>query len=241
MSPLSVVRFAFVLSASLPHIACLLTSNVTTSVASSARLKLTETSSGLAAAEECWASWDVFSSYLTTCAKTIIPGPTTTRAGTWTSIVYKTYELCDGHPRAIATGGERTWVSTATWANGSAWTTFYETLPPSGIPLSTATVTHTSTRVFDTTTCASPLPTPQCSIDDSNCLALASAWTAGGFSRNKPPCSVGSSIDPCDYCQIFISSIKLIYFPVTMAGDFCGNCTLHSLTSFLADVDLFIF
>ena len=248
---LTVIRFLGILSTFLPYSACISTPNITSSViaqfqgtratpigrirsqsrdlSTSIRVEgsqSTSITSGFAAADKCWAQWDAYTIHLTNCGKTTATGDTTTRTETWTSIIDRTYKLCDGHPRAVATGGERTWTSTGRLNNGSASTTYFETLPPSGIPLSTATTTVTTEYTYLTTTCASSIPAPQCSIHNEECHSLFDTWTAGGFIRPKPPCTYTVSGGPCNKCWIYVPSVQLIYFPVSMTGDFCGQCKL---------------
>ena len=146
---------------------------------------------------------------------------------TQTSIIYETYKLCDGHPRAVATGHE--WTKTFTGAMSGHPSTYYQDMPPSGRPQHTVIATTTDTITSAMVTCANALQTPHCSIDNNDCRSLFTAWTAGGFSRLEPPCygrSYAPSGGPCDVCSIRISSVRLLYFPVSMNGDLCGECKL---------------
>ena len=188
--------------------------------------------SGFAVADQCWKEWDAYSTSMTSCPETTFTEETTTRTDSWTSIIYETYKLCDGHPRASATGGERAWTSTGRYVNGSVFTTWFNTLPPSGIPLWTDTLTTTEIVTFFSTSCANPIPAPKCSINAEDCVSLYSAWTKGGFSRIPPPCTLAPLKYPCEACEIYVPSVRLIYFPVSMTGDFCGDCKL--LLSMLA-------
>jgi hypothetical protein len=186
------------------------------------------TPSGLQAALECWAQWDAFSTSSTNCPKTTITDSPTTWTSRVVSTLDKTFKLCDGHPRAIATGGERTSISLGE-QSGTPYTTYTMVFPPSGIPVSTERTLITTTITAMETSCASPVPTPKCSIGNDECKALFSSWTAGSFSRLRPPCTYAQPKNPCDDCEIYIPSVKLIYFPVSMTGDFCGSCKFETL------------
>lgn len=182
-------------------------------------------SSGLAAANQCWSEWDAWSSYSTDCPKTTVTERVVTETDDWTSVVYPTYKLCDGHPRARATGVEWTSLSTAKFnLTGTPYTTYTTVLPPSARPLSTISTTSTRTQTPRVTSCAGAASRPTCSINNADCRSLFSAWTAGDFSRLEPPCHFETATSPCDNCYISIPSVRLMYFPVTMTGNFCGNC-----------------
>ncbi len=124
---------------------------------------------------------------------------------------------------AVATGGERTWTSLGEMS-GTPYTTYTAVLPPSGIPLSTEKTLVTATTTYMEISCASAIPTPKCSVGNDDCKALFSSWTAGGFTKLRPPCTYALPTNPCDNCYIYIPSVRLIYFPVSMTGNFCGNC-----------------
>ena len=179
--------------------------------------------SRLQAALECWSQWDKYSTSSTECPKTTITESPITWTSRVLSTIQKTFELCDGHPRAVATGGERTSTSLGEMS-GTPYTTYTVVHPPSGIPLSTEKTLVTATTTYLETSCASPVPTPKCSIRDDDCKALFSSWTAGGYSRLRPPCTFALPKDPCDNCWIYVPSVRLIYFPVSMTGNFCGSC-----------------
>lgn len=181
------------------------------------------TTNALVSADSCWSSWDAWSTSSLNCALTTTATSKLTFTEQRSSVIYETYKLCDGHPRANATAPESTSRTTAS-ESGTAYTTYTDVLPPSGIPESTVTTLVTSRATYFETACITPQPSPRCSIGAEECQSLMSAWTAGGFKRDKPPCTVPLSADPCDDCRIFIPTVKLIYFPVTMTGDFCGEC-----------------
>ncbi|KAK5163773.1 uncharacterized protein LTR77_010446 [Saxophila tyrrhenica] len=187
----------------------------------------TLTASNYDDAVKCWNDWDSYSAWSTTCPKTTIPYSTYTLSDHWTYTEYETFKLCDGHPRAVANGGWRTSYSTESditypFQTITLTTITYE-FPPSGIPAATVTTTGVSVHTQETVTCASPAPTPSCTIDDKNCASLFSAWTADGFTRSKPPCYYPEPGDACDACALFVPSVKLLYWPVSMTGDFCGS------------------
>ena len=182
--------------------------------------------SGLQAALQCWAQWDEYSTSSTECPKTTITESPITWTSRVVSIIEKTFELCDGHPRAVATGGERTSTSLGEMS-GTPYTTYTVVLPPSGIPLSTERTLVTATTTYLATSCATTVPTPKCSIGNDDCKALFSSWTAGGYSRLRPPCTYALPKNPCDNCWIYIPSVRLMYFPVSMTGNFCGSCELN--------------
>jgi len=179
-------------------------------------------SNGLAEAERCWQSWDAWSTSSSDCPVTTVTTLPETVTSLWTSIVYETFKLCDGHPRANVTGGEHVSVSTGEGPGGKT-TTFSMTLPPSGIPLHTKTTDMKITTTFYETQCATLIPTPTCTINGKQCASLFSIWTAGGFTRGRPQCTMNPVTNPCDDCELFIPSVQLLYFPVTMTGDFCGR------------------
>lgn len=200
---------------------------------------------GLQAASACWSQWDAYSLHSSQCQLTTTSVLSNTFTEVETSIAYETYKLCDGHARARASAGERTSTVTITelfsvsrvTSSGSAFFSgestrlSYETttLPPSGIPVSTATSTITTIVKVPKTRCIITEPTPQCSIDSNNCRSLYQAWSAGDFKRNIPPCHYDPPKDPCVQCNIYIPSVKLMYFPVSMTGNFCGECKPTSL------------
>ena len=188
---------------------------------------------GLRAANACWLQWDAYSSSSTNCPKTTSLVTSYRATYTETSVIDETYKLCDGHPRANVTGSE--WVSRFTVSEDGTLSTIPETMPPSGIPISTGTTTVTAEVTYLTTKCATPVPTPKCSINGEKCLALFSEWTAGNFSRLRPPCTGKIPSDPCDDCGLYIPSVRLMYFPVTMTGNFCGNNCASITISRIAD------
>lgn len=201
---------------------CSTFANVTTSISvhsSAAPSNQTE----LQAAVECWSQWGEYSTASTTCPKTTSTGSTLRFTDIVTSRIVETFKLCDGHPRAIATGGERTSTSLGEMS-GTPYTTYTMVLPPSGVALSTETTQLTTTMTLMETSCASPMRQPTCSIGNDACKALFSSWTAGGFSKLRPPCTYALPKDPCDDCWIYVPSVQLIYFPVSMTGNFCGSC-----------------
>lgn len=186
----------------------------------------TANGTGFAHANKCWSSWDAWSTSSKNCRLTTTNTETVAFTEERSSVIYETYKLCDGHPRANATAGESTSRTTAS-ESGTAWATFTEVLPPSGIPESTITTLVTSRATLYETACATSLASPSCSIGVEDCPSLFSAWTAGGFKRGRPSCTFAMSADPCDDCAIYIPTVQLLYFPVSMTGDFCGDCKKH--------------
>lgn len=242
----------FILSASFQYTVSLITSNVSSrsvkrvgptetaaaissgqnafsSSSSSGNSNLGDERSGSAAADNCWSEWDAWSTYSSRCPQTTLTVSSYTATDTLTSIVYETFKLCDGHPRARAAGGERTTTGTVTIRfpdiSSTSLSIYTNVQPPSGIPLSTTTTTDTAVVKLPSTACITSKPTPSCTIDAGNCVSLFSAWTAGNFSRLEPPCLPAFNEIPCDNCIIYIPSVRLIYFPVSMTGNFCGECT----------------
>lgn len=189
-----------------------------------------QTASNYGAAVKCWNEWDSYSGWLTSCPKTTITGSVYTLSDQWTYTEYKTSKLCDAHPRAVAHGGWRTSYSTESeitypFQTISLTTITYDS-PPSRIPIPIVTTTDAGPVTDLTVTRATPAPQPRCTIDNKNCQSLFSAWTAGGFTQSKPPRYYPEPGDPCDACVLFVPSVKLLYFLVSMTGDCCGNnCT----------------
>lgn len=185
--------------------------------------RLTSTTSGnLSEANKCWSSWDAWSTSRSDCPVTTVATIPKTYTSRWTSVIYETYKLCDGHPRANVTGGD--WVSVSTGLDiDGATTTYSETLPPNGIPVATSTTVMKTTTTFYETQCITTMPTPSCLINGDDCRSLFSMWTAGNFSRGRPQCTTNPVTDPCDDCVLYIPSVQLIYFPATMTGNFCGS------------------
>lgn len=178
---------------------------------------------GPQAALACWQQWDDYSSSSTNCPKTTITGSTTTWTSKVTSTIRETFKLCDGHPRAVATGGERTSTSLGSMS-GTPYTTYTMVFPPSDVPVATEVTQVTTTTAFVETSCVTEVATPTCSIGSDDCKALFSSWTAGGYKKGRPPCTYVLPKDPCDDCWIYVPSVRLMYFPVSMTGDFCGDC-----------------
>ena len=112
-------------------------------------------------------------------------------------------------------------ASTAT-EQGVPYTTYSVTLPPTGIAVSTATTVDTRATTIYNTECVHSIPTPTCSIDGEDCRSLFASWSPGG-TRGRPPCTVEAATNPCDDCVLYIPSVKLMYFPVSMTGNICGN------------------
>lgn len=182
----------------------------------------------LAAADKCWSQWEDYSAATTSCPLTTTDTSITTFTDTDTTVQHLTYSLCDGHPRANASGGE--WTSRTTLSeSGTPSETRAEVMPPSGIPEATMTTVFTTAMTFFETACASPPAVPTCEVGEKECKALFSSWTVGSFTRGKPPCTMGLPQDPCDECRIYVPTVRLMYFPVTMTGDFCGNDCVSSL------------
>ena len=194
---------------------------------------------GLAAASHCWQQWNTYSHHSLNCRKTTIYGPLTTQIANITSTLYSTYKLCDGHPRVSATIGFRTSYSpytiqyaSATPSGGPSVTTFPFTLMPSGVALTTETSTLTVITRYPTPVCASPMARPRCEIDQNHvCQSLFGIWTSRGFPGPQPPCTY-TQFGDCNGCQLYIPFAKLLYFPVEMTGDFCGeNCESFNTTA----------
>lgn len=194
----------------------------------------TETAVDYTAGSKCWDEWDAYSHWQTHCPKTTIAKSTYVLSDAFTYTDYKTYKLCDGHPRAVARGGWRTSysVDSSVQFNSNdavSVTTFEFVKPPHGIPISTVTTTAVGLETLLDTLCASLTSVPRCTIDSPVCESLFSAWTAGSFVRSRPPCTYAVTGGACDDCAIFVPSVKLLYFPVRMTGDFCGkDCTENS-------------
>lgn len=187
----------------------------------------TTTASDQVAASSCWKEWDAYSAWSTHCPKTTSTGSIYTLTDDWTFTSYKTYKLCDGHPRASAQGGWRTSYSTMSdvtypFQTVTLSTVTYE-FPPSGTPVSTVTTTDVRPTTELITSCAQPTSLPSCTIDSDNCKSLFSAWTAGGFTRSKPPCYYDMPTAACDNCALYVPTVKLLYFPVSMTGNFCDD------------------
>ena len=224
---LSVVYGFALLSIHIQFIAALTASDGSRS--NSRRISNSSNQTGLQAALACWQQWDDFSTASTNCPKTTITVSTTTWTNRVTSTIQETFKLCDDHPRAVATGGERTSTSLGEMS-GTPYTTYTMVFPPSGVPVATETTQLTTTTTFVETSCVTEVPTPTCSIGNEECKALFSSWTAGSYERSRPPCTYALPKDPCDDCWIYVPSVKLIYFPVSMTGDLCGSCRLHPMS-----------
>lgn len=201
--------------------AALIPSNSSTS--STIAFSSSANQTGLQAALLCWQQWDNYSTSSLNCPKTTITGSTTVFTDKITSTIRETFKLCDGHPRAVATGGERTSTSLGSMS-GTPYTTYTMVFPPSGIPVATETMKITTTTAFFETSCVTEVPMPTCSIGSDDCKVLFGSWTAGSYEKGRPPCTYALPKDPCDDCWIYVPSVKLMYFPVSMTGDFCGDC-----------------
>jgi hypothetical protein len=187
---------------------------------------VTETATDYPAADQCWKEWDAYSQWQTDCPMTTIES-VYTHTATYAYTEYKTYKLCDGHTRAVVTDDWRTSTTTESakimpFSVTIPATTETLEFPPSGVPIETVTTTA-SEGTYTVTSCAETTPAPRCTIDGKNCKALFSAWTAGGFSRSRPPCNFVETAKACDACLIYVPTVKLLYFPVSMTGGYCGD------------------
>ncbi|KAI9662260.1 MAG: hypothetical protein M1821_008427 [Bathelium mastoideum] len=167
--------------------------------------------------------------------------PTTS---TFSSFADEVYTLCDGNPRAkpAATSPSSTTI-TETVYQQLGWTEtsvvkYTEDVPISGIATSTSLSTIVSNTPIPITTCTRPanVVAPSCTIGLSDWKSLATIYRS--FAEREcaiqdistglfpPPISGWTkTMNPCDHCTIHVAAVKLLYFPVTMGGDLCGNRT----------------
>ena len=162
----------------------------------------------------------------------------------YSSFAYKVYTLCDGNPRAKpAASSPSSTTLTETVYHQLGWTEisvekYTEDLPISGIATSTSLSTIVSSTPIPVTTCTRPanVVTPSCTIGFSDLKSLATIYRS--FAEHEcaiqdvstmlfpPPISGWTkTMDPCDHCTIHVPAVKVVYFPVTMSGDLCGNRT----------------
>lgn len=183
--------------------------------------------------ENCWFKWDEWSTSTTNCQSTTFTLENQ-KGETLTTTVFETFKLCDGRPRARVVGGDKTSLTTLSnfpVFTGSTFgtTTTVQTviIPPSGIPRSTITTIPTTNDPILGSKCITTPPQPTCSIASGVCSELFSLWTEGNFTRNRPPCTFAfpsRTAHGCQDCALFVPSVQLIYFPVSMTGNFCGQC-----------------
>ena len=210
--------------------------------------------SHLSNALKCWSENNRYtdSRYATTCNATTAQAVTYTDGTTYPVTIYDTYRLCDGWPRAIIPQSQTPYFSTNPifWTkSGASYTTTQSDPDPdvelvgvTGIVNYTSTVTYDGTVLWETSSQChslySSLLAPNCTIEQEACTSLWSIWDHPKITGTRPtnywapPCTTTpvrttyTGTDNCDLCFLRIGPIRLIYFPVTMTGDFCSNCKL---------------
>lgn len=196
---------------------------------------------GLKSGESCWTEWEKWSTTSENCKSTTYTLDNLS-GETITTTVFETFKLCDGHPRARVTNGDRTSITTVRdfpifTGKTFGTTTTVETIivPPSGTPVTTITTIPTSNDPILASKCITVPPSPSCSVTNIGiCSTLFSIWTSGNFTRMRPPCTAtfaSTTAQNCEGCIMFVPSIQLIYFPVSMTGNFCGDCTYDFMSA----------
>ena len=188
-------------------------------------------SSELELALSCWKDWNDYtsSSYITNCFGE--SSYLTVESGIETTTVYDTYSLCDGLPRASATGLPYYTTSVISGSDTdvnyvSATAKINYTLIETFSPYSVWVQTDDCRPLWPTEL----LSTPTCTIGGKECSILSSMSTFPEGINWPAHCSVTrTGTDNCDQCYLSIGPIQLIYFPVTMSGNFCGDCELGFL------------
>ena len=199
------------------------------------------------AALSCWHQWDAYSDSAssTVCISSI---PTTViETVSLPSTLYDTYTLCDGVPRAAISNSTHPYVYTTVTMSETDWFDYTaiesSEVSLTGIPTKTVGSTVLSTYVYSEVSsysCGSllaPITTPTCSIRPEYCSRVWDAYSAavsndgtnGSMVLNVPPCTYSAPVtgSRCDSrCAVYVATVQLIYFPVSMTGDFCGDCRL---------------
>ncbi|KAF2230265.1 hypothetical protein EV356DRAFT_346601 [Viridothelium virens] len=211
------------------------------------------------AAQACWSEWNAYTNLAASTSCWTIEGVTEV-VNTYTDALYQTYTLCDGVPRAVETASAPSYSvyttsvylgGTRAGMNGYKIATTSSEILISGIRTGLTVWTSTTPNLtWDSVTCTSSypdLPIPSCAVPQSACQSLYDKYSSDPCSItmvdittpvNPPPCTLSttrsntnSTIDPCSPCWIDVDQIQLLYFPVTMTGDFCGNYSTVSPTA----------
>lgn len=205
---------------------------------------------GFQAALNCWYQWNAYSDSTSSTVCFSSASTTIVETVSFPRILYDTYTLCDGVPRAVVSNSTHPYVYETVTFSETDWFEYTATesseVSLTGIPTRTIGSTVLSTLVYPESssyscgTLPTPITTPTCSIQSQYCSrvwdvydTMVSKKNAGSGSGsavlNTPPCSWSDPVtgQRCNsQCAVYVATVQLIYFPVSMTGDFCGNCKL---------------